>query len=179
MRFGSAHKHSPARSEQLILFRSSNQIFAISSSSVQEVRSVDSLAGLATEILEPQVPTVRHALRRGERCVYVVNVALHFGLKPSPAALIFLLRKSRVALLLDGIEKMTTMTMLQALPAAFCHEEQRWYRGLTVLDQNVIPVVNPEGFLTSDELFLLDLASERLHVESAAPSESTGAGLVP
>lgn len=179
MRFASTHKPSAARSEQIILFRSSNQIFAVSSSSVQEVRSVDSLAGLAAELIEPRVPTVRHALRRGERCIYVVNVALHFGLKPSPAALIFLLRKSRVALLLDGIEKMTTMTMLQALPAAFCHEERRWYRGLTVLDQNVLPVVNPDGFLTSDELFMLDLASEKLHVESVAPSESTGIGLAP
>jgi chemotaxis signal transduction protein len=179
MRFESTHKPAPVRSEQIILFRSSNQIFAISSASVQEVRSVDSLAGVATELNEPGVRTVRHALRRGERCIYVVNVALHFGLKPSPAALIFLLRKSRVALLLDGIEKMTTMTRLQALPAAFCHEERRWYRGLTVLDQNVLPVVNPEGFLSSDELFLLDLAAEKAHRELAPPPVSPEIGLAP
>ena len=54
------------------------------------------------------------------------------------------------------------MTRLQALPAAFCHEERRWYRGLTVLDQVVVPVVNPAGFLTSDELFQLDAAASRL-----------------
>lgn len=162
MRFESTHKPSAVHSEQIILFRSSSQVFAISSSSVQEVRSVDSLAGVAAEINEPKVRTVRHVLRRGERCIFVVNVALHFGLKPSPAALIFLLRKSRVALLLDGIEKMTTMTRLQALPAAFCHEERRWYRGLTVLDQNVLPVVSPAGFLPPDDLFLLDLAAEKM-----------------
>ncbi len=39
----------PVRTEQIILFRCSNQIFAISSASVQEVRSVDSLAGAACE----------------------------------------------------------------------------------------------------------------------------------
>ena len=38
----------PVRTEQIILFRCSNQIFAISSASVQEVRSVDSLAGAAS-----------------------------------------------------------------------------------------------------------------------------------
>jgi chemotaxis signal transduction protein len=179
MRFEPTHKPSPARSEQIILFRSSNQVFAISSASVQEVRSVDSLAGVAAEISEPSVRTVRHVLRRGERCIFVVNVALHFGLRPSPAALIFLLRKSRVALLLDGIEKMTTMTRLQSLPAAFCHEERRWYRGLTVLDQNVLPVVSPDGFLTADELFLLDIAAEKLHRDPVPVPAAPEIGLAP
>ena len=146
----------PLRTEQIILFRCSNQIFAISSASVQEVRSVDSLAGAACEVNESTIIKVRHALRRGDRSIYVVNTALHFGLRPSPPALIFLLRKSRVALLIDGIEKMTTMTRLQALPASLCHEERAWYRGLTVLEQNVLPVVSPEGFLTAAELHFLD-----------------------
>lgn len=156
MRIAAAHKTKPVRTEQIILFRASNQVFAISSASVQEVRSVDSLAGAAVEISEAGLGKVRHAIRRGERNLYVVNAALHFGLRASPAALIFLLRKSRVALLIDGIEKMTTMTQLQALPGAFCHEERTWYRGLTVLDQNVIPVVNPGGFLTPEEISQLD-----------------------
>jgi chemotaxis signal transduction protein len=156
MRFAAVHKTHPARTEQIILFRASSQVFAISSASVQEVRSVDSLAGAAIDVNEPSLPKVRHALRRGDGNLYVVNAALHFGLRPTPAALIFLLRKSRVALLVDSIEKMTSMTRLQALPGAFCHEERDWYRGLTVLDQNVIPVVNPAGFLTADETSLLD-----------------------
>lgn len=172
MRFASMHKTPTVRSEQIIVFRSSSQLFAISSSSVQEVRSVDSLAGLATEISVPDIRTVRHMLQRGERSIYVVNVALHFGLKPSPAALIFLLRKSRVALLLDGIEKMTTMTRLQALPAAFCNEEHRWYRGLTVLEQNVLPVLNPAGFLTQEEFALLDAATEKDRPEVAAETSA-------
>jgi hypothetical protein len=54
--------------------------------------------------------------------------------------------------------------MLQALPQAFCHEERRWYRGITALDQSVVPVVSPEGFLTEEELTLLDA--------SVAPAES-------
>jgi chemotaxis signal transduction protein len=149
-------RSTPLRTEQIILFRSSTQIFAISSGSVQEVRSVDSLAGSAAELGDSSVKKVRHVLRRTDRTLYVVNSALHFGLRPSPVALIFMLRRARAALLVDGIEKMTTMTRLQALPPAFCNEERLWYRGLTVLDQNVIPVVNPLGFLTNEELLQLD-----------------------
>ncbi len=174
MRFESTHKTPAVRTEQIILFRSSNQVFAISSASVKEVRSVDSLAGAAMEIDEPAVPKVHHMLRRGERNVFVVNSAAHFGLRPSPAALIFLLRKTRVALLIDGIEKMTSMTRLQALSGAFCNEERVWYRGLTVLDQNVIPVVNPLGFLTEQELLVLDAAAGTLIEAEAASSQEMG-----
>lgn len=160
MRAGAAdHKMPGVRTEQIILFRASNELFAISSGSVQEVRGVDSLAGAPLAISEPTLTKVRYAIRRGDKNVYVVNAALHFGLRPAPAALVFLLRKSRVALLVDAIEKMTTMTRLQALPGAFCSEERTWYRGLTVLDQNVVPVVNPAGFLSAEELFLLDAAT--------------------
>jgi chemotaxis signal transduction protein len=177
MQFAATHKAPHVRTEQIILFRSSTQVFAISSASVQEVRSVDSLAGSPMEIEEPSLPKVRHVFRRGEQNLYVVNGAVHFGLRPSPASLIFLLRRARTALLIDGIEKMTTMTRLQALPAAFCHEERLWYRGLTVLDQSVIPVVNPEGFLTTDELFLLDALVGRMGVPASAAASEMGLGL--
>ena len=83
---------------------------------------------------------------------------MHFGLHVAEGAQLFVLRKTRTALLIDGIEKMTTMTRLQALPLSFCHEERQWYRGLTALDQAVVPVVHPEGFLSPEELALLDAA---------------------
>lgn len=173
MRLATPQKAHPVRTEQIILFRASSNIFAISSASVQEVRSVDSLSGAAVDVSEPNLLKVRHAIRRGDRNLYVVNAALHFGLRPTPAALIFLLRKSRIALLVDGIEKMTSITRLQALPGAFCHEERAWYRGLTVLDQNVIPVVNPAGFLTAEEISLLDALTGQQNSPGAAHPELT------
>jgi chemotaxis signal transduction protein len=150
-----AKPHAP-RSEQIILFRVAGQVFAVSSGSVQEVRSVDSLAGVSTEINQPAIRKVRHVLHRGDKSLYVVNTAAHFGLPASSAGLVFVLRKTRTALLVDAMDRMATMTRLQALPQAYCHEERQWYRGLTALDQTVIPVVNPEGFLTSEEFALLD-----------------------
>jgi chemotaxis signal transduction protein len=146
------------RTEQIILFRVSGQTFAISSASVQEVRSVDNIAGLAQDLPDSTIRKVRHSIRRGDRTLYIVNAALHFGLQPQPASLVFFLRRTRTALLIDGIEKMTTMSRLQALSLAFQGEERNWYRGLTALDQTVIPVVQPAGFLSLEELTLLEAA---------------------
>jgi chemotaxis signal transduction protein len=104
-------------------------------------------------------------LRRGDRSLFIVNASLHFDLPLSPGTLIFVLRKTRTALLVDGIEKMTAMSRLQALPQSFCHEERQWYRGLTAIDQSVIPVVNPEGFLSPEELASLDAAMPPLETD--------------
>jgi chemotaxis signal transduction protein len=166
-------KPHAARSEQIILFRVSGQVFAVSAASVQEVRSVDSLSGAATEINQPAIRKVRHVLRRGDKALYVVNAAAHFGLPATAAELVFVLRKSRTALLVDGMDKMATMNRLQALPLAYCHEERSWYRGLTALDQNVIPVVNPEGFLTAEEFELLDASLPPLDGSEESGNEGT------
>jgi len=156
MRLPTPTKPAPLRTEQIILFRVSGQIFAVSSASVQEVRGVDTLSATSKEVALPDLPKVKHYVHRGENSLYVVNAAMHFGLRPAPPALVFVLRRTRTALLIDGIEKMTTMTRLQALPLAFCHEERVWYRGLTAIDQTVVPVIKPDGFLTPDQLFSLD-----------------------
>src|SRR6202011_4404005 len=145
-----------------------------SSGSVQEVRSVDSLAGSAAEITAPGLNKVRHIVRRGDKSLFVVNGALHFGLPVTPGLLVFVLRRTRIALLIDGIEKMTTMTRLQALPQAFCNDERDWYRGFTAIDQTVAPVVKPEGFLTPDHLFLLASSLEPKD-SGVEPKDSLGA----
>jgi len=94
-------------------------------------------------------------------------------LSPQPASLVFFLRRTRTALLIDGIEKMTTMSRLQALSLTFQGDERNWYRGLTALDQTVIPVVKPEGFLSLEELTLLEAA--QLAADTRLISADTGA----
>jgi chemotaxis signal transduction protein len=175
MRLPAPAKSQPVRTEQIILFRVSEQLFAISSASVKEVRSVDTLASATKEIAQAGLRKVRHIVQRGEHSLYVVNGAMHFGLPPFAPALVFVLRRTRTALLVDGIEKMTTMTRLQALPQAFCNDERDWYRGVTAIDQTVIPVVKPEGFLTPDELFLLDSSLQPKN--SAGPVSGPGAAV--
>ena len=168
-------KPVPLRSEQIILFRIGEQLFALSSSSVQEVRSADSLSGGAYEISTPGIDKVRQFVRRGTNTLFLVSGAVHFGLSAPDGILAFVLRNTRTALLVDSIEKMTAMTRLQALPLSFCHEERQWYRGLTALDQTVVPVVRPEGFLSDDELVMLDAAlpSPELSSEGTELEEDT------
>jgi chemotaxis signal transduction protein len=174
MRLAAPAKPSSPKTEQIILFRVSGQLFAVSSASVQEVRSADSISGAAAEISAPGIRKVRHVVRRGDRSLFIVNGAMHFGLHAAEGALLFVLRKTRTALLIDGIDKMSTMTRLQALPLSFCHEERQWYRGLTALDQTVVPVVKPEGFLSPEELALLDAALLQADNSAAAPLDENG-----
>lgn len=151
-----AAKGHALRAEQVILFRVAGQFFAISSAAVQEIRSTDSLSGAAKDITQPELRKVRHVVHRGKRAIYVVHGGTMFDLPVSRAALVFLLRRGRAALLVDSIEKMTSITRLQALPLAFCREERAWYRGLAVLEEGVVPVLNPDGLLNGEELALLD-----------------------
>ncbi len=149
-------KPGSLRAEQIILFRIGEQLFALSSSSVQEVRSADSLSGGASKITAPGIEKVHQFVRRGHNTLFLVSGAKHFGLPVPEGILAFVLRNTRTALLVDSIERMTAMTRLQALPLSFCHEERQWYRGLTALDQTVVPVVRPEGFLSDEELMMLE-----------------------
>lgn len=158
MNLPAKHRGHQPRTEQIILFRISGQVFAISSASVQEVRSVQNIAAMARELPDSPLPKVRHSVLHGDRTQYIVNGALHFGLPPRAASLVFFLRRTRTALLVDAIEKMTTMSRLQALSLAFQGDERAWYRGLTTIDQAVIPVIQPDGFLSLQELSLLEAA---------------------
>ena len=177
MKLAPLKKNKAVRSEQIILFRVSGQMFAVSSASVQEVRSVDGFAGLTLALNLPDLRKVSHTVQRADHTLFVVNAAVHFGMPQTHGTLIFVLRNTRTALLIEGIEQMTSMTHLQSLQLAFCHEERQWYRGLTALDQNVIPVVNPEGFLTGYELALLDAACQSQNSIAQENSQSAESAL--
>lgn len=144
------------RSEPVILFSISGQTFAINANAIQEIRTTDSISAAAIEISAPEIPKVRHRLRRGRTSFHVVNGAAHFGLAASRPAQVVVLRSYRIAVLVDSIDRMETMKFLMALPPGFCGPERSWYRGVTLVSENVVPVVNPSGFLTEQELAQLD-----------------------
>src|SRR5271163_2066046 len=148
------------RSETIILFSVAHQTFAISAESVQEIRSTDSLAGSASEIEHPAIGKVRHTLERAHRTYYIVNACAHFGLPVTRPTLVLILRQLRVAVLVDKIERMAEISAVHALPRAFDGEERRWYRGLAYVEDHVIPVIQPAGFLTLEEFQLLDGAAK-------------------
>ena len=157
------------RSEAVILFVVGNQMFAISAGAVHEIRSTDSLSGSATAISQDRIPKVRQRMRRGAKFLYVVNAGEHFGLPPSKPLLVLVLRGARVAVLADRIERMDSISLLLSLPRTFRGPERTWYRGLTLIDEEIVPVLSPAGFLTEGELSFLD------QVSSAADATATQA----
>jgi chemotaxis signal transduction protein len=152
-------------SEPMILFRVAHQTFAIAADAVQEIRSTDGLAAAATEFEQTEVPKVHHTIERAHRTYYVVNASAHFGLPVTRPTLVLILRQLRAAVLVDQIERMTDIFTVHPLPRAFAGQERRWYRGLTYLDDHVIPVIQPNGFLTPDEFDRLDRAAMAIAAE--------------
>lgn len=159
MKFAAQPAGAPGRSEQMILFRVGRQIFAISASSVQEIRGADAFSGLAKNVRDPKLRKVSCVARRDRPPLYIVHGGLHFGLSLPQGSLIFILRNRRTALRVDSIERMAAFSRLMALPNAFCGDERNWYRGFVALADGIVPVVNPDGLLRQDELEMLDAAA--------------------
>jgi chemotaxis signal transduction protein len=162
VKFASTDAAKPRRaraSEAVILFCIANQTFAIAADAVQEIRSTDSLGGTAIEIEQAEVPKVRHLVERARRTYYVVSGCAHFGLRVTRPTLVLILRQIRAAVLVDSIERMADVATVHPLPRGFEGDERKWYRGLTYLEDRVIPVINPGGFLTVEEFSRLDQAA--------------------
>lgn len=173
MKFATHDIAKPRRThpcEAVILFSVSRQTFAIAADAVQEIRSTDSLAGAASEIQQSDLPKVRHTIERSRRTYYVVNACAHFGLRVTRPALVLILRQMRVAVLVDRIERMAEMSAVHALPRAFTGDERLWYRGLAYIEDHVIPVLQPSGFLTSEEFERLDVIAAQREMAGAAQS---------
>lgn len=166
-----ASRHTPRRArrpETVVLFAVANQMFAIAADAVQEIRSTDSLGGSAIEIEQIEIGKVRHTVERGGRTYFVVNAGMHFGLPVTRPMLVLILRRSRVAVLIDRIERMAEISSVYPLPLAFSGEERRWYRGLAQVEDLVIPVIEPGGFLTEEEFRALDLTLQGSEAQTAA-----------
>lgn len=160
-----------SRSEPVILFSITGQPFAINASAIQEIRTTDSISAAASEVSVAGIAKVRHRLRRGRKTFHVVNGYLHFALPASRPAQVIVLRNQRIAVLVDSIDRMETMTLLMALPPGFCGPERSWYRGITLIAEDVVPVVNPAGFLTEHEMAQLDAAAAESGPEQEAEAE--------
>ena len=108
-------------------------------------------------------------IERDARSYFVVSGFDHFHLPQSRPTTLLILSKTPIAVLVDRIEEMAEMRAIVALPRSFQGEERVWYRGLTILEGKVVPVVDPKGFLTVDELRALEQSAAELQetVDSA------------
>ena len=134
--------------------------FAIAASAVDEIRNLD---GLVPHACGPQSRTakVQFTLVRKKKSIntnYVVSSALHFGIESSPPSRVLVLRNHPVALLVDNIDRMRQIGQVLPMPHAFRGIERQWYRGLTIVDGMVIPVIEPTSILREAELDALSEA---------------------
>ncbi len=159
---------STRRSEAVILFAVASTTFAISAAAVEEIRSAAGLRPLACDAAHGSLAKVRHSLRRGRKDFLVVDAAAHFHTPLAPPTRLLMLRNSRVAVAVESIDRMSEIHALYPLPAAFRGDERRWYRGLALVAGRIVPVVDPEVFLTRAQQMVV-LAS------AAASHELTGA----
>ncbi len=153
------------RSEPVILFAVGATTFAIAANSVDEIRSTQGLCPLELPVGHNHLAKVRYTLERGTRTFYVVDVARHFRMAQTAPNRILLLRDMPVALLVAGVDRMTEIVSVRPLPRAFRGEERRWYRGLALVGEQVVPAVNPEAFLSKAEQMVLRAALEQNQME--------------
>ncbi|HTV57963.1 MAG TPA: chemotaxis protein CheW [Verrucomicrobiae bacterium] len=169
MRIAAQDSVKPRRaraSESMILFSVGRQMFLVAAESVQEIRSTDGLASAAVEISLVDFPKVSHFFERRQRHWFIVNACSHFHLPVSRPTLVLILRQARAALLVDHIVRMAEVSSVYALPHAFSGNERRWFRGLAYIEDQVIPVLDPAGVLTREEIARLDSLSATLIAEN-------------
>ena len=164
---------SPATREDVILFSVSGFKFVIAAGAVHEIRGLQGLQPFSLGRISVQLAKLKYTLERSGTTYFVVDAAFHFRLTPSHPSRLLILRNIPAAVLVDSTDRMMGISALHGLPQAFTHEERGWYRGLTVVDDQVIPVINPQGFLSKAEVAvgLTDLARGRVadeHSSSAA-----------
>lgn len=148
--------------EGVILFSVSGQKFAIAAGAVNEIRNCEGMHEFSVGAISGQVEKLRYTLERGGTTYLVVDAATHFHLPAPTPGRVLILRNSGAALLVDSTDRMIDIFALHALPRAFTGEERCWYRGLAVIAEEVVPVVDPAAFLTKAEQEIVRRGLERL-----------------
>jgi chemotaxis signal transduction protein len=158
------HALRARRAEAAILFAVGQYKFAIAASEVDEIRDMSgvTLAGLSDG--PKTARKIRYLLLRDRRTYHVVDASMHFHLPLSEATRILVLRGGLVALTADSIDRMTDISGIAPLPRAFLGEETKWFRGIALIDNAVVPVINSRTVLSNAEV---ELARAALATEGA------------
>jgi len=151
---------TPRRAQEtVILFSAGGVHFAISAPAVEEIRESAGLKAFVAYGFQDRFARVKHTLERQDKTIFVVDACSHFRIQGKQPARLMLLRHAPAALAVDSIDGMKDIYAIHKLPVAFTGEERNWYRGLTLIEGRVIPVVRPEALLSKAEAALLAAAS--------------------
>lgn len=142
----------------MILFGVGSYTFAIAAHAVEEIRNLDGIRPLPAGAATPRLGKFKHVLDRDRKKYFVVDSNLHFRLFPSKGTRLLVLRDSAAAVLVDHTERIIEIGSLHALPRAFQGEERQWYRGLAMIEERVVPVIDPAAFMSKAEFTVLQAA---------------------
>jgi chemotaxis signal transduction protein len=145
--------------ETVILFSASGVHFAITAPAVEEIREAAGLKSFVSYAFQDRFAKVKHTLDRQGKTTFVVDACSHFRIPEKQAARVMVLRHAPAALAVESIDGMKEIYAIHRLPAAFTGEERNWYRGLTLIEGRLVPVVRPEAFLSKAEAALLAAAA--------------------
>lgn len=138
--------------EAVILFAVGANAFAIPATEVDEIRDLHELKSIANHTARTEAAKVKSTLIRERKTYFVVEAGQHFRVEDSKPSRVMILRNSRAAVAVDSIDRIVEIAHLLPLPHAFRGEEKRWYRGLALLADNVVAVVDSTAFLSASEL---------------------------
>ncbi len=129
-------------------------MFAIGAATVNEIQSLQGMQSIGSQ--PRQFGKVRHTITREGHRYWVVDGNVHFGMMPTHSTRVLLLGSAPVGLKVDAIVRMTEIPRVLPLPEAFSGEERQWYLGLALVDGAVVPVLNPDSFLSHYDLTALE-----------------------
>lgn len=114
-------------SEPVILFTAGGRRFAVAANQVEEIRDREERGAI-------------HRLRGPE----LIDFAQHVGLGPGILERFVIFKPGDCALGVRDVERMTSLPKVVPLPLIFCGVERQWYRGLLLLENDVVPLVRTE-----------------------------------
>jgi chemotaxis signal transduction protein len=151
---------TPRRAQEtVILFSAGGAHFAIAAPAVEEIRDTAGLKSFVSYAFQDRFAKIKHTLERQGKTAFVVDACAHFRIPEKQPARVMILRHAPAALAVESIDGMKEIYAIHKLPAAFIGEERNWYRGLTLIEGRIVPVVRPEAFLSKAEAALLAAAS--------------------
>jgi chemotaxis signal transduction protein len=151
---------TPRRAQEtVILFSAGGAHFAIAAPAVEEIRDTAGLKSFVSYAFQDRFAKIKHTLERQGKTAFVVDACAHFRIPEKQPARVMILRHAPAALAVESIDGMKEIYAIHKLPDAFIGEERNWYRGLTLIEGRIVPVVRPEAFLSKAEAALLAAAS--------------------
>jgi len=151
-----------AAREDVIVFAVGGYKLAIAAGAVKEIRGMEGLHPFTLGGISTQIAKLKYTLERNGSTYFVVDAAQHFQLPASNVSRVMVLRNMPTGVLVDSTDRIMEISTLYALPPVFTHEERGWYRGLAVVNGQVVPIVNHSAFLNRPELEIVRAGLERV-----------------